>query len=74
MTFPHCSWGAHFKWYPDDPIRFIEQLGYTLTERAPLVVRAAQLGLMPFPGFAARWLTPKVIREGLSVCAFERKA
>ena len=67
------SWGAHIRWCPDEPVRFIERLGYTLEERTSVVVRAGQLGLMPFPGFAARWLVPRVIREGLSVCLFEKQ-
>ena len=54
-------------------MQFIERLGYTLKERTSVVVRAGQLGLMPFPGFAARWLVPKLIREGLSVCSFEKQ-
>jgi methyltransferase (TIGR00027 family) len=31
-----------------------------------------QLGLMPIPRFGARFFLPKVIREGLSICVFER--
>ena len=66
------SWGARFKWKVDGPEKYVAGLGYTLKSRTSIVLTATKLGLMPIPRFGARLFLPKVIREGLSVCVFER--
>ncbi len=63
--------GARFQWPVDDPKRRIEELGYRTTQRISIALRAAELKCIPIPAFVVRWLLPS-LREGYSVCVFER--
>ncbi|MCW5624370.1 MAG: class I SAM-dependent methyltransferase [Burkholderiales bacterium] len=65
--------GAHWRFHPADPERFITGLGYRSVERVSIILRAAELKRAAVPPFVVRWFLP-ALRKGYCLYRFERIA
>lgn len=66
------TYGAKWRFYPPDPARYIEGLGYQLERSTSVPLEAARLRRIAPPAWVLRWLLPS-LRDGFKVYVFSRR-